>query len=122
MNLLTPKGYLARVLSPFIMAAALTLCPLQQSHADEWTGPDKTKHFAVSALIAAGAYAATESRNQAFLIALAPGLLKEVYDSTQPNNHFSGKDMVWNTLGAAVGVQIGYVIIKPNEVSVSFRF
>lgn len=89
---------------------------------DEWTGTDKTKHFALSTAFGAAAYAVTENRRQAFLLALAPGLLKEAYDSTQPNNHFSGKDMAWNALGAAVGVQTGFLLIQPNEISVSWRF
>ena len=92
------------------------------ARADNWKGPDKTKHFAVSALLGAAAYAVTEDKNQAFVLALAPGLAKELYDSTRDDNHFSGKDMLWNALGAAVGVQVGTVVFKPYEVSVSFKF
>ena len=105
-----------------VVVALLAGLACSQTHADDWTGPDKTKHFAVSAVIGAAAYAITEDRSQAFMLALAPGLAKEIYDSTQSDNHFSSKDMLWNALGAAVGVQVGFVVFKPNEVSVSWKF
>ena len=91
--------------------------------ADEWTGPDKQKHFAVS--FAAGVIASglTDEKWKAVGIALLPGLIKEVHDSRQPGNQFSGKDMVWNALGAYAGVHTGHWFIArtKDQTSIFYR-
>ena len=73
------------------------------------------EHFAVSAL--AGVFSAAqiekESPLKAFGYAMVPGMLKEVIDSTQKGNHFSGRDLAYDALGAAVGVGVGrYLLIR----------
>jgi uncharacterized protein YfiM (DUF2279 family) len=86
--------------------------------ADDWWGPDKGKHLGVGLGLGAVSYGGlrlldasnSEARpvrlGLACLISSLPGLAKELYDAGQPGNIFSGKDLLWSTLGAAVGAGI----------------
>lgn len=85
--------------------------------ADEWTGEDKQLHFAVSAGLGVAAYAHTHDRARAFGLAMVPGILKEIADSQSDGNRFSSKDLAWDALGAAVGLQAGHWVIGPERVS-----
>ncbi|EIJ32862.1 hypothetical protein [Thiothrix nivea] len=95
----------------------LVYCLPSLALADEWTGKDKQLHFAVSAVLGVAAYSHTHDRAKAFGLAMIPGILKEVADSQQDNNDFSGKDLAWDALGAAVGIQTGHWMIGPGTVS-----
>lgn len=70
------------------------------------------EHFAASALIglAVSTHIEKDSPLKAWGYAMVPGLLKEIADSQQRGNHFSGKDMLANALGAAVGVGLGRTV------------
>ncbi|HMP97045.1 MAG TPA: hypothetical protein PKA51_09005 [Kiritimatiellia bacterium] len=79
---------------------------------DAW-GADKRKHFVASALIGAGATAVAAQRNDTgdaaamgFSVALAAGLAKEGYDLYGKQTCWSWKDLVWDVLGASVGVSL----------------
>lgn len=98
------------------LPAVFCLFPLG-AIADEWTGQDKQLHFAVSAVLGIAAYSQTHDRAQAFGWALAPGILKEVIDSQQDGNDFSGKDLAWDALGALAGAQVGHWTIGQNRVN-----
>lgn len=67
------------------------------------------EHFAVSALagIIVSNHIEKESAVKAWAYAMTPALIKEVIDSQTKGNHFSGRDMLANALGAAVGVGVG---------------
>ena len=71
------------------------------------------EHFAVSALagIFASAHVEKESALKAFGYAMIPGVAKELIDATQKGNHFSGRDLLADALGAAVGVGLGRTIL-----------
>jgi putative lipoprotein len=99
-----------------IMGLSMLLAPCL-THADEWTGEDKQLHFAVSAVLGVAAYSQTHERATAFGWAMLPGILKEVADSQQESNQFSGKDLAWDAAGAFVGVQAGHWMIGPDRVS-----
>jgi uncharacterized protein YfiM (DUF2279 family) len=78
---------------------------------EPWLGTDKGKHFAASALIGGGATAiANQSTDtdEAVLIgisaAVAAGVSKEYYDVYHKKTCFSWKDLVWDFIGASVGV------------------
>lgn len=72
---------------------------------DEWTGPDKIKHFGVSAAFGCAAGLAIDNPYVAFAAAMVPGVAKELYDGRHGKNpDFSGKDLVADALGAATGV------------------
>ena len=104
----------------FFSLPVLLLC--LNAHADNWTGVDKSKHFAVSGILGGAAYAYTHNRTQAFGLALLPGILKEVADSQSDNKTFNEKDLAWDALGAAVGVQAGHWIIDPERITYSAHF
>lgn len=80
---------------------------------------DKLKHAAVSFALGTASGAYFENKWTAFGVAMIPGLIKEISDSQKSNNHFSGKDMAANALGAALGVQFGHWIITSR--SLTFR-
>jgi uncharacterized protein YfiM (DUF2279 family) len=83
--------------------------------ADDWWGADKAMHLGVGLGLGVGAYGGlrlldvsnSEARpvrlGLACFMASLPGLAKELYDAGQPGNIFSGKDLLWSTLGAVVG-------------------
>lgn len=74
---------------------------------DSWTGDDKKMHLGVS--FALGFAAANHWPNapmKAWGAAMIPGLIKEATDKKA-----SGKDMVANAIGAALGVYTGRWLI-----------
>ena len=104
----------------FFSLSVLLLC--LNAHADDWTGADKNKHFAVSAILGGAAYAYTHNRTKAFGLALIPGILKEVADSQSADNIFSTKDLAWDAFCAAVGGQAGHWIIGPERIAYTANF
>ena len=105
---------------------------------DPWWAEDKGLHLAVSGALGAGVYttlwlAGDDPRPLRLVLsttlALLPGLAKEIYDSGQPNNFFSGKDMLWNTVGAVAGVGLALglelVVLRlrgPTSEKISLRW
>ena len=86
---------------------------------DSWTGEDKKMHFLVSASfgVAAGAHW-PEDKWKAFGAAMVPGVVKELIDAGEPGNKFSGKDLVWDAIGAAFGVNLGsWMVRRDNGVT-----
>ena len=106
----SPKALQATVLLMLLLSTHLT-------HADEWTGKDKSLHFGVSAALGVAAYAQTHDRTKAFAWAIAPGVLKEIADSQSDGNQFSSKDLAWDALGAFVGVQAGHWVIGHQQIA-----
>ena len=102
-----------------LQAIVLLMLPLAThlTHADEWTGKDKSLHFGVSAALGVAAYAQTHDRTKAFAWAIAPGILKEIADSQSDGNQFSSKDLAWDALGAFVGVQAGHWVIGNQQIA-----
>jgi uncharacterized protein YfiM (DUF2279 family) len=93
-----------------------------EAAADKWNSSDKAEHFVVSAAIGTLSAIHIENKWHAFGVALIPGLVKELYDASQPRKRFSGKDMAINVLGAAVGVQIGHWIVTRDGVGFAAVF
>ena len=72
---------------------------------DCWNGSDKKLHFAFS--FAIGVATGNQWPNEpgkAVAVAMIPGVLKEVADAQKGGSGFSGKDLVFDFLGAAAGV------------------
>ncbi|MDD5390175.1 MAG: hypothetical protein PHD37_12565 [Gallionellaceae bacterium] len=109
-----PSSLLAAVAAVSFATTALA--------ADEWNGSDKIKHVAVSAAFGTASAMHFEDKWVAFGVAMIPGVLKEVADSTRKNNHFSGKDLVADALGAALGVQLGNWIVTTRGVGYRAAF
>lgn len=106
-----------------IIAAVLAIAATQ-AHADEWTGADKQKHFAVHVVSGAAVRTIFPSLTdtEAVAVATIPGVIKELHDARSGGSGFSGKDMVWNIAGAFVGVKLtGWVLTRQRDtVSVSY--
>lgn len=75
------------------------------------------EHIAVSGL--AGLVCSTHiyprEDLKAFGCAMVPGVIKEVIDSRSKNNYFSGKDLLADAIGAALGVYTGGLLLSYNE-------
>jgi uncharacterized protein YfiM (DUF2279 family) len=103
----------------FAVAIAVTITQpdstrIPQRPADRWVGEDKLKHFAMSYVTTAFAYAgarsvmtADASTRSAIAAGIAAGVLKEVYDHAHAKP-FSARDLIWDVAGVA----LGYVIVK----------
>jgi len=102
------------------LALLATTAPARAS--DDWNGPDKAKHVAVSAVFGTLSAMHFENKWTAFGVAMIPGMAKEIYDSGRANNHFSGKDLAADALGAALGVQLGHWIVTRNGVAYQAAF
>ncbi len=90
--------------------------------ADDWNGADKAKHVAVSAVLGTVSAMHFEDKWTAFGVAMIPGVLKEIADSQQSRNHFSGKDLAADALGAALGVQLGNWMVTTRGVGYRAAF
>ena len=93
-----------------ILAAAFFACA---SDKDPWFGMDKAKH-AGAAMVITGItqyklhhqleMSSALSRTAAISFTFSLGVLKEMHDQRQPNNFFSCRDIIANSLGIALGV------------------
>ncbi len=81
---------------------------------------DRVMHFTVSTGLGAGTYYLTKHRLVSYSTCLGVGVAKELYDDTQVDNSFSGKDVVFDVLGCAVGVE-GTVMMKGFMLTPSYN-
>jgi len=79
---------------------------------DAWWSKDKAAHASLSFALSGASYAALWilGDDPPFLklafsasLAIGAGLAKEIYDSGQPKNSFSTKDLTWDIAGAVLG-------------------
>jgi len=90
---------------------------VRAQEADPWFGRDKALHFAASASLATVAYAGTSLVTDdrptrivaAATVALAAGVLKEVWDLTG-HGDASWRDLTWDVVGTTTGVLLAYGI------------
>jgi uncharacterized protein YfiM (DUF2279 family) len=82
---------------------------------DRFLAPDKAQHFMGSLISTVFFYKVFESHTDIsstgskYLgsgITVGLGISKEILDSTEPNNHFSWKDLIADITGLAVGLII----------------
>ena len=85
-----------------------------EARADEWTGPDKVKHIAAGALIAAPVSMLTDSWRAGAAAGCAVGVLKEINDMRSQGHTPSYKDAVVTCVGAAVGARFGVMVAPIN--------
>jgi uncharacterized protein YfiM (DUF2279 family) len=104
------------------LAASLFISTPAFAGDDDWNDSDKLKHFAVSFVLGTASGAYFENKWTAFGVAMIPGLIKEISDSQKSNNHFSGKDLAADALGAALGVQLGNWIITSRGLKFQSSF
>ena len=103
------------MMKALVFVCVLLFAPLCVAQ-DSWTGPDKKKHFAVSAaagFLCKGFFPpARDSDLIAVGCGVLPGLVKEIGDAQEEGNRFSGKDLAWDLAGAFVGVKLGGLMIS----------
>jgi putative lipoprotein len=103
-----------------LLAAAALVAASGHARAgeDRWLGRDKGLHFAASAVIAAGGYAAStpwieRPAGRAAVgasLALTAGAGKEIWDATAGAGDPSWKDFAWDAIGTAVGVGVALLV------------
>jgi putative lipoprotein len=81
---------------------------------DKWNGPDKAMHLGVSFVLGfAAGNQWPDNKPLAFGVAMIPGVLKEVSD--RGTTGFSGKDLVADAVGAALGVYTAHWLITRSQ-------
>ena len=77
---------------------------------DRYFAPDKAKHFLAGMIATIFIYQSfenqltpKENRYLAGGVTVSLGVLKEIYDKSKPENHFSWKDLVADVLGMGMG-------------------
>ncbi len=108
-----------------VIAFILLLVPASSSaYEDE----GEAKHFGISIILGglSETYLHYETKLETMervaygtLIGSTPGLLKELYDGSQSDNHFSGSDMAANVAGALVGSLAANYINNRIQVNVA---
>jgi len=69
--------------------------------------PDKRKHIELSSLMGFTNYYATKSVPKSIGYSMLVGVLKELRDSQEANNHFDNKDLKADLVGSVVGTYLG---------------
>ena len=88
---------------------------------DQWTGRDKTLHFALGGLAGAAVTAYTEDAITGILAGCAVGVAKEVYDLKRGESTF--QDAAVTCLGAALGSKIVEgLYLTPRGIGLVKRF
>ena len=108
---LNMNAFRISILGVVLAAVLLSGCASLRHAGDPWWGEDKAQHFAVCGLAgAATALAAKQndlSDGRTFLlgvgVSVGLGVGKETYDARIKRTYFSGKDLVWDLIGGAVG-------------------
>ena len=108
--------------TPLFLAASVFIGAPARAADDAWDGRDKAKHVVVSAVLGTASGAYFENKWTAFGVAMIPGLVKEISDSRKHDNHFSGKDLAADAIGAALGVQFGHWMITSRGLTFQSSF
>lgn len=77
---------------------------------------DKQKHFIGSAGLGLASEVYFQDKTKAFLTVVSIGATKEIYDKVSGKGCASGYDMVYNAIGAGVGIYTGSWFITPNKI------
>ena len=120
-----PKGiYMIRKITMLLILLLLIMVP-HSSFADD---KNFGQHFTVSILM--GAIGETTIHNRenfnapmkvlaGTVIGTVPGVIKEIFDSTDSDNYFSGEQVLYDAMGSAVGSFIAYKFNSRTKVNVS---
>lgn len=119
----TSKEKAKRIIYPVL----LTLILLTQSSSPVFAYNDKVAHIGVSAVLGVAGetylHHTTDLNDRdkvffGFALGLTPGILKEVYDSTQKDKFFNGKDIAADIVGAFAGSLISNLVNNAIWVTV----
>lgn len=109
------------VITALLVAATAAQAGPCTTH-DAWTGPDKTKHFAVGAAIGAGVTLATKRPEYGALAGTLVGLGKEVADRRSPNHTCSLQDFAVTAAGAVAGAYGSAWVFLPSKNGVTVAY
>lgn len=105
----------------FVLLWMVTSFAGDRSRDDKYFAKDKLQHFTLSAFMSAGIGFVAKNHFDApkdraliigFTTSFSLGGLKEVYDSTDPDEHSSIKDLTVDLLGSFVGAAILAAFVK----------
>jgi VanZ family protein len=111
----------------FLLVAAFILLIIPAS-SPAYEDNGEAKHFGVSVILGGGSESYLHYKTKlptlervayGTLIGSTPGLLKEIFDGSQSDNHFSGSDMAANVAGALVGSLAANYINNRIQVNVA---
>lgn len=77
---------------------------------------DKQKHFIGSAGLGLASEVYFQDKTKAFLTVMSIGATKEIYDKVSGKGCASGYDMLYNAIGAGVGIYTGSLFITPSKI------
>ena len=83
---------------------------------------DKIAHASVSATLGSTARLLVDDPWKAWAIAMAPGVVKELYDARRGGTGFGVGDLAADALGAFIGVKVGGLAIKRRQLIYSRKF
>ena len=78
--------------------------------------PDKQKHLALSAGIGFTSELYFGDKTKAFVASTLATASKEVYDGVSGKGCASVNDMIYNVVGAGIGIYTGSWFISPNKI------
>lgn len=110
-----------------ICFAAAAACLATGAHArcsttDAWTGPDKVKHVAAGAAIAAAGTLYFKEPFKGFLLGAAAGVALEAASAATGKGVCTVQDAAMTALGAAAGAYGTAWIVLPRFIGYSARF
>lgn len=108
-----------------IAACAVFVWAGSASAQDSWTGADKPKHIAasaISAVVVESLFTETLNPAQRFGLAMVPGIGKELFDMRKGGSGFSVKDLAADAIGVGFGMAGYHVIVRPNYVGINIKF
>lgn len=77
---------------------------------------DKQKHLALSATIGFASELYFRDKTDAFVASTLVTASKEVYDKVSGKGCASVNDMIYNAVGAGIGIYTGGLFIAPNKI------
>ena len=110
-----------------IAACTILVCATAASAQDRWSGDNKPKHIAasaISAVVVESLFEQTLHPVERFGLAMLPGVAKELYDMRRggSGSGFSGKDIAADALGVLGGMAFYGLVIRPNFVGINVKF
>ena len=89
---------------------------------DNWTGYDKTLHFAGGMFVSGAVTAYTENPTAGTIAGCGVGFAKEIYDMTN-NSTTTLQDVVVTCIGAHIGSRlVEGMYLTPNKIDFSIKF
>jgi hypothetical protein len=89
---------------------------------DPWHGEDKWAHGIAGLLVSQIVTVQTKDWKVGFAVSSGAMLGKEIIDSQKTNGFFSGKDLAWGVVGAAIGAYTGNWIIDYNNSTTTISY